>query len=284
MANTIDELARQVIAGKYGNGATRKSKLGAQYDAVQDRVNQILSGGKSASSTASKTTATVKAATPSYETKEPKYSLSSQVTQDQTNENNQLKNKPVDTSLKYDTTIADKLNELMNRKDFSYDFNADPLYQQYKDQYTQQGNLAMRDTMGQAAALSGGYGNTYATTAGSQAFQGYLSQLNNVIPDLYNAAYNQYKDEGTQMESNIGLLQQQDQLEHGKYADSMNDYMNFLNYYEAKYQNDRNFDYSKFQDEWNQWNANRSYGYTKDEAAKADKLNQDEFDLKKKLS
>ena len=155
-AYSNDELARQVIAGKWGNGSTRKSSLtkaGYDYNAVQDRVNQML-GGKSASSTASKTTATVKAATPSYETKEPKYSLSSQVTQDQTNENNQLKNKPVDTSQKYDTTIADKLNELMNRKDFSYDFNADPLYQQYKDQYTQQGNLAMRDTMGQAAALS----------------------------------------------------------------------------------------------------------------------------------
>ena len=39
---SIDELARDVINGKYGNGAERKEKLGDLYDAVQDRVNELL--------------------------------------------------------------------------------------------------------------------------------------------------------------------------------------------------------------------------------------------------
>ena len=42
---TIDELAEEVIAGKWGDGEDRKSKLekaGYDYDAVQDRVNEIL--------------------------------------------------------------------------------------------------------------------------------------------------------------------------------------------------------------------------------------------------
>lgn len=46
---SIDELARAVIAGRYGNGAARKSALGSNYDAVQKRVNEILSGNASAS-------------------------------------------------------------------------------------------------------------------------------------------------------------------------------------------------------------------------------------------
>ena len=37
----IDEVARDVIQGKYGNGETRKKNLGILYDDVQTRVNQI---------------------------------------------------------------------------------------------------------------------------------------------------------------------------------------------------------------------------------------------------
>ncbi|MGO5454107.1 hypothetical protein ACTQXQ_08665 [Collinsella sp. LCP19S3_D2] len=36
-------MARAVIRGDYGNGAERKRRLGSLYDAVRDRVNEILS-------------------------------------------------------------------------------------------------------------------------------------------------------------------------------------------------------------------------------------------------
>lgn len=39
---SIDELAQEVIAGKYGNGDTRKQALGSRYEEVQARVNEIL--------------------------------------------------------------------------------------------------------------------------------------------------------------------------------------------------------------------------------------------------
>ena len=38
----IDEVAQDVIQGKYGNGDVRKQKLGILYNAVQKRVNEIL--------------------------------------------------------------------------------------------------------------------------------------------------------------------------------------------------------------------------------------------------
>lgn len=37
---SADELAREVIAGKYGHGDARKNALGDQYNAVQTRVNE----------------------------------------------------------------------------------------------------------------------------------------------------------------------------------------------------------------------------------------------------
>lgn len=49
-SKTIDELAQEVIEGKWGNGEDRYNRLteaGYDYYAVQDRVNEILEGGSS---------------------------------------------------------------------------------------------------------------------------------------------------------------------------------------------------------------------------------------------
>ena len=91
------------------------------------------------------------------------------------------------------TAIYDKI---MNRGEFTFDLNKDKLYQQYRDLYAQMGRGAMEDTMGQAAALTGGYGSTYSQNAGQQAYNAYLQKLNEVVPELYNAAYNRYNQEG----------------------------------------------------------------------------------------
>lgn len=47
LSNDIQQLALDVIAGKYGNGQERKDKLGSRYSEVQAEVNRILSGNKS---------------------------------------------------------------------------------------------------------------------------------------------------------------------------------------------------------------------------------------------
>lgn len=47
ISKTIDQLAQEVIAGKWGTGTDRKNALtaaGYDYNAVQNRVNQMLSG------------------------------------------------------------------------------------------------------------------------------------------------------------------------------------------------------------------------------------------------
>ena len=45
VSGDVDALARAVIRGDYGNGPARRNALGARYNEVQARVNQILSGG-----------------------------------------------------------------------------------------------------------------------------------------------------------------------------------------------------------------------------------------------
>ena len=108
-----------------------------------------------------------------------------------------------------------------NRADFSYDVNGDALYQQYKDQYINQGRLAMMDTMGQAATMTGGYGNSYAATVGNQAYQGYLQKLNEVVPDLYNMAYNMYLQEGEDLKYAYDVARDDYNTKYGEWADAL---------------------------------------------------------------
>lgn len=44
-SGTVEELARRVIAGEFGNGDARRAALGSRYPEVQAEVNRILAGG-----------------------------------------------------------------------------------------------------------------------------------------------------------------------------------------------------------------------------------------------
>jgi peptidoglycan hydrolase-like protein with peptidoglycan-binding domain len=116
------------------------------------------------------------------------------------------------------------MSQYQNRDDFSYDVNKDALYQQYKDQYIQQGQLASMDVMGQAAAMTGGYGNSYAQSVGQQAFNQYLGQLNNVVPELYGIAYDQYQQEGKNMLDMYDMYMNREAQERSNYQTEMDNW------------------------------------------------------------
>jgi hypothetical protein len=133
-----------------------------------------------------------------------------------------------------------------NRDKFSYDFNADALYQQYKDKYIQQGKMAMADTIGMASAMTGGYGNSYAQTVGQQQYQAHLGQLNDVIPELYQLAYDKYTQEGKDMLNMIGLMGDERSFAYGQWGDKYNQLVADRGYYGSQYDSERGFDYDKY--------------------------------------
>ena len=136
---------------------------------------------------------------------------------------------------KYQTQLDDALNAITNRKAFSYDFNADPMYQLYKDQYTKLGREASMNAAADVSALTGGFGNSYATTAASQANQQYLTRLNEVIPELYNLAMNRYKLEGDELNNKYNVLGQAEDRDYGQYRDKVSDWQTLLNYLQGAY-------------------------------------------------
>lgn len=126
----------------------------------------------------------------------------------------------------------DLLNQYTNRKPFTYDVTEDGLYQQYANQYQRLGNQAMQDTLGQAAGLTGGYNSSYAQSAGQQAYQGYLDQLNDIVPELYGQAYSRYAAEGDRIANAAQLAAQ-------GYGQEQTDYWNNLNYWQNQAQNEQ---------------------------------------------
>lgn len=126
----------------------------------------------------------------------------------------------------FDDQLRDIYDKITNRQPFSYDAGSDPMYRMYADKYMQQGKAAMRDTMGQAAALTGGYGNSYAQNVGQQAYDAALQKMGDVIPEFYGMALDQYNAEGDALTKQYGMLGDLAADEYGKYRDQMSDWNN----------------------------------------------------------
>ena len=121
----------------------------------------------------------------------------------------------------YDDDLANAYNAILNREGFQYNLDDDALYQQYADKYMAAGKLAMRNSMGQAAALTGGYGSSYGQAVGQQTYDSYLQGLNDVALEMYDRAYGRYQDEGQRLKDAYGLAGDMANTEYGRYMDQM---------------------------------------------------------------
>lgn len=214
-----------------------------------------VTAGAAAGSAASEATKVNYPTQPTYESYEATpYAESETVVQAQAALDAVLAAQPGAYQSKWQSQLDEMINRILNREKFTYDVNEDALYQQYAEQYQRLGKLAMQDTMGQAAAMTGGYGSSYAQSVGQQAYQGYLQQLNEMVPELYGMALDQYNREGEEMYNRYGLLSDQEQQEYGRYRDSYSDWLTERDYYTGRYDSERDYDYGKYVDD-------RNFGY-----------------------
>lgn len=227
--------------------------------------------------TASATTVNISSERPEYK--------KSQAVKDAENKLSQWENtKPDEYKGKYDSQIESLVNEILERDDFRYDMQSDPLYQQYRQLYTENGQKAMRDTVGQASALTGGYASSYAVTAGNQAYTDYLDELNSIALDLRDRAYEMYSDEGDRLIEDVTLLRGLDGDDYEKYLDTLEQYYSDGDYLLKKlsqmsdaefdaflaqvdaWENDRDFDFKKLKDELDRQEFEQEMAFKKAEA------------------
>lgn len=272
--------ARRKLAEEYGmsgysGSASQNTKLlrmlqgGAQpTNSTAAKAQELANAAPSNNVTAGVTTASG-SASGGTEAK-PVYQRSDRVNEYYEKTRKLERNKPDEFESKYEGQISDILDNILNRPKFSYtaeDMTNDDLYKMYRDQYMRQGNLAMRDTMGNAAALTGGYGNTYASAAGQQAYDNYVSMLNDKALDFYDRAYQRYNDEGQNLYNQMNVVTGLDNTDYQRYRDTVSDYYNDLNYYNGRYNQEYGYDYGQYQDQVaaDQWA--QEFAFQKQQAA-----------------
>lgn len=140
----------------------------------------------------------------------------------------------------YQSSVDKLLNKLMNVKKFSYNPYSDEIYEYYKKQYNREGELAMEDLLGEVAASTGGIASSYAVSAAAQARENYNKKLTDVIPKLYEDAYERYLD-GIELDENtLKLLLDVSDKEYERYYDIA-----------KMFETDREFDYKREEDKDN---------------------------------
>lgn len=207
----------------------------------------------------------------------------SQTVIDAENYLNQLRN-GLNGRSQYADTIDALIAQYQNRDKFSYDPNADMLYQNYLAAMQNNGLRAMKDTMGQASALTGGYGSTYATAAANGAYNNYLQTANDNLQNFYNNALNAYNLEGEEMLNNLKLYQN---LDDRDYQRKLQEYEMALNNANTAYDRDWNayqFAVNQANTEANRTDSNywKQKNYELDVAQ--NKLNQEKWAFDKELA
>lgn len=175
-----------------------------------------------------------------------------------------------------DLAAQNTLGKIQNYGDFEYDVNGDALYQQYKDGYTKQGQLAMQDAIGKASTMTGGYGNSYAQQVGQQTFNGYMSALNDKIPELYALAYDKHNQ-------GLNNLYKQYDLENNAYLQKYGEYMDELSLLRSDIDSGREQEWKKVdlqaQNEANNATITAAQIKAAAEASKRDRMSQEDIDI-----
>ena len=168
-------------------------------------------------------------------------------------------NRPGDYESAYQGRIDGLMEDLLDRKEFSYSYGADPLYRQYAQLYTQNAQNASADAAAQAAALTGGYVSSYAASAARQAYQQQIGALSEAIPTLYRLALDTYQSGGDALVEQIDQLNGQEQNAQQKYERELADYYTQLEQKGNAYNTAYTQDYGRYQDYLGQLDS--LYGY-----------------------
>jgi hypothetical protein len=119
----------------------------------------------------------------------------------------------------------------------TYDnFKSGDLYKGLQRDYQQQGQQAMKDTLGQVAARTGGMASSYATSAANQSYNNYMGALEEAARNMYNDEYARKRDD-------YDMALREYDTAYGEYRDQVGDAWDRYNAAMNAYQDERNYNY-----------------------------------------
>ena len=219
----------------------------------------------------------------------------------------------------YSSMYTDQLNGILQeiqgngQKPFTYEFNKDNLFLSLKEMYEEQAKQAATHTQGNAAAQTGGYGNSYGQTAAAQVYQQALLPMYDKGIQLAQMAYDRDRDQQADRYNRLQALMNLDEQAYGRNRDALADYKDERDYLTARadaedekgynrYMNERDYltklaqienaDYNselerqeairqfqlKYEEEQRQFNENLSEGQRQFDASLAEQQRQADLD------
>ncbi len=157
----------------------------------------------------------------------------------------------------YEWNIRQLADKYINNE-FKWNADDSSEYQQYKSKYQREAEKQQENIQGSYSANTGGYSNSYAQAAGQKAFNSYMDELQEKIPSLKQSAYQNWSQEQETTLNQIGVMQGLDDTQYQRYRDTVQDYYDFMNYYETKYNTSKGLDMSAFQNELSKWQSQLS--------------------------
>lgn len=149
------------------------------------------------------------------------------------------------------TDVNEYFNQLMSQPKFTYDMNNDQLFQMYKRQYAQQGNAAMQNAMGIAAAANGGYNSSNAQTAAQTIYGNYMDALSEKAAQTYQNAYDRYNTEFARnqslLDARMGIAQANMTNAQNRLVNAQNALNDDKTYRLNQYTNQMNYNLTKKQ-------------------------------------
>lgn len=214
-----------------------------------------------------------------------KYQASDAVNQAQQTWQQIQQQKPGAFKSRYTDILNGVLNQIQNPQEFKYEFNGDGLFRSYADEYTQRGKQASLDAMGQAAGLTGGYGNSYAQQVGQQTYQNWLLGLYDKGMDLRDRAYGQFQDARNDLKDRYNIFSSAENTDYGRYRDLVGDWTNQEQNAYNRFLNERDYDYNNYMNDLNYWTGlaeieNRAYTTEQERQEAIRQYNQD-YELRK---
>lgn len=116
--------------------------------------------------------------------------------------------------------------ERFRTREFEYDLESDPLWQQYITSAKRNGQNAMTDTMAKVASQTGGIAGSYAVAAGAGAYNDYMQRANDVIPELEQIAYQKYQDDLAR-DLKIYEMDEKKRIEDAQYNATLSTHQNY---------------------------------------------------------
>lgn len=166
---------------------------------------------------------------------------------------------PAAYSSAYGKEIKELAEKILSGEKFSYDFNADPVYQATREKAVYDAKRSAEDASANASALSGGYSNSYGAAASAEASSRALASARSVIPSLLEAAYKRWQGERAAEREKLSSVMALDNADYGRYRDSVSDYYADRDYLYGKYSDASDADYQRYLSSLGQWNADRDY-------------------------